>query len=136
MHTYTWPLTTYVCRFTITEQPLQYKIDLDMKVCFEDGGACFFTMAVFQDTILPKQFCITGSTFINSGLYISQGWFFFRLFNWFQLFSCEKYILKVAGHGQNRSNRTILKGGVDGVSCFSLISWILFSNQDYPWCDK
>jgi hypothetical protein len=27
---------------------------------------------------------------------------------------------------------TILKGGVDGFSCFSLISVILFSNQNHP----
>jgi len=48
-----------------------------MKVCFEDGGTCYFTMAVFQDTILPKQFCMTGSSFLNSGLYISRGMGFF-----------------------------------------------------------
>jgi len=28
---------------------------------------------------------------------------------------------------------TILKGGVDGFSYFSLISVILFSNLDHPW---
>ncbi|CAG2257233.1 unnamed protein product [Mytilus edulis] len=42
--------------FTITEQPLQYEIDLDMSLCFEYGGACYFTMTVFKHTILPKQF--------------------------------------------------------------------------------
>jgi hypothetical protein len=31
-----------------------------------------------------------------------------------------------------RSKMTILKGGVDGFSYFSLISVILFSNQDHP----
>jgi len=28
---------------------------------------------------------------------------------------------------------TIFKGGVNGFSYFSLISVILFSNQDHPW---
>ncbi|CAC5379438.1 unnamed protein product [Mytilus coruscus] len=60
-------------KFTITEQPLQYVIDLDMSVCFEYGGACYFTMTVFKDTILPKQFCTNGTTFIDSE-FILQGW--------------------------------------------------------------
>jgi len=30
---------------------------------------------------------------------------------------------------------TILKGVVDGFSYFSLISLILFSNQDHSWCE-
>jgi hypothetical protein len=41
------------------------------------------------------------------------------------LFSCFP---KVEGHGQNKKKMTILKGGVDGFSYFSLISVILFSN--------
>jgi len=63
-----------------------------------------------------------------------QGWFF-RLFNWFQLFYSENYFPKVAGHVQNRSKMTNLKGGVDGFSYFFilLVSVILFSNQDHPW---
>jgi hypothetical protein len=32
----------------------------------------------------------------------------FLRFNWFQLFSCEKEILKIAGHGQNRSKMTFV----------------------------
>ena len=40
---------------------------------------------------------------------------------------------KVAELGQNWSNLTILKGDVDSFSYFSLISVILFSNQDNPW---
>ena len=54
----------------------------------------------------------------------------FQLFNWLLLFSSENCFPKVALHGQNRSKMTILKGGVDGFSYFSLISVILFSNQD------
>jgi len=42
-------------------------------------------------------------------------------------------IQKLAGHGENRPKMTILKGGVDGFSYFSLISVILFSNQDHHW---
>ena len=41
----------------------------------------------------------------------------FQLFNWFQLFY-SIFFSKVAGHGQNRSKMTILKGGVDGSSYF------------------
>ena len=53
-------------------------------------------------------------------------------FRLFQLFSSENSLLKIAGHCQNRSKVTILNGGVDGFSYFSLISVILFSNQDHP----
>jgi hypothetical protein len=35
---------------------------------------------------------------------------------------CKTKNPKVAGHGQNRSKMTILKGDVDGFSYFSLIS--------------
>ncbi|VDI01394.1 Hypothetical predicted protein [Mytilus galloprovincialis] len=58
--------------FTITEQPLQYEIDLDISICFEFGGACYFTMTVFKDTILPKQFCTNGTTFMDSEFSLSQ----------------------------------------------------------------
>ena len=61
-----------------------------------------------------------------------QRWFF-QLFNWFQLFFCEKEILKIAGHSQNRSKMTFLKGGVDGFSYFHWFSVILFSIQNHPW---
>jgi len=57
---------------------------------------------------------------------------FCQLFNRFQLFSSENCFPKVAGHSQNRSKMTILKGGVYGFSFFSLISVILFTNQDHP----
>jgi hypothetical protein len=52
-----------------------------------------------------------------------------QLFNWFQLFSSENCFPKIAGHSQNRSKMTILKGGVDVFSYFSFVSVILFSNQ-------
>ena len=51
----------------------------------------------------------------------------------FQLFFCEKEILKIAGHDQNRSNMTFLKGSVDGFSYFHWFSVILFSTQNHPW---
>jgi hypothetical protein len=44
----------------------------------------------------------------------------------------QNCVPKVAGHGQNRSKLTILKGSKDGFSYFSLISIILFSNQGHP----
>jgi hypothetical protein len=50
----------------------------------------------------------------------------------FQLISSENCFPKVAGHGENMSKMTILKGGADGFSYFSLLSDILFSNQDNP----
>ena len=56
----------------------------------------------------------------------------FQLFNWFQLFFSKNCFLKVAGHGPNMSKMTIFKGGVEGFSKVSLISVILFSNQDHP----
>jgi hypothetical protein len=61
---------------------------------------------------------------------ISTGliFFFFSYLTDFSYFS-----LKVAGHGQNMSKMTIFKGGVDGFSYVSLISVILFSNQDHPF---
>jgi len=52
---------------------------------------------------------------------------FVQIFNWFQLFFSENCFPKVAGYDQNRSKMTILKGGVDGVSYFSLIfSYFIF----------
>ena len=57
-----------------------------------------------------------------------------QLFNWYQQFSSEKEencFPKVARHRENRPKMTILKGGVDGLSYFSFISVILFSNQDH-----
>jgi hypothetical protein len=46
----------------------------------------------------------------------------------------ERQVLfwKVAGHGQNEAKMTILKGGVAVFIYFSLISVILFSNQERP----
>ena len=58
---------------------------------------------------------------------ISTGMIFFSYLTDFSYFS-----LKVAGHGQKMSKMTIFKGGVDSFSYFSLISVILFSNQDHP----
>ena len=52
---------------------------------------------------------------------------FFQLFNWFYLFFSGEKLQKVAGYSQNRLKLTILKGGVDGFSYFSLInSYITF----------
>jgi hypothetical protein len=71
-------------------------------------------------------------------LYIHVVWFiysrddFLNLFNLIQLISSENCFLKVAGHGQSRAKMTVLKGGVDGFSYFTLISVILFCNHDYP----
>jgi hypothetical protein len=65
-----------------------------------------------------------------SWLYISHikdtGMIFFQLFNWFQLFFCEKEILKTAGNSQNKSKMTFLKWGLDGFSYFLWFSVILF----------
>jgi hypothetical protein len=41
--------------------------------------------------------------------------------------------MKVVGPDQNRLEMNIFKGGVDSFSYFSLISVILFSNQDQLW---
>ena len=54
------------------------------------------------------------------------------VFNWFQVFFCEKQILNVAGHGQNKSKMEVLKQGVDGFSYFSLIfSYFIFLQESY-----
>jgi hypothetical protein len=45
---------------------------------------------------------------------------------WFQLFSSDKDIPKVAGHGQDSWKR-----GVDGFSYFRWFSIMLFSNQNH-----
>jgi hypothetical protein len=42
-------------------------------------------------------------TIILSPYRLSRMVFFSQLFNGFQLFFCEKEILKIAGHSQNRS---------------------------------
>ena len=60
-----------------------------------------------------------------------NGWFFSVIQMISAIFLWELFP-KVAGHGSERSKMTILKGGVDGFSYFSLISVILFSNQDHP----
>jgi hypothetical protein len=59
-----------------------------------------------------------------------KGWFFFQLFNWFQLFVLWTKNPKVAGHSQNLSNLTFLKRGVDG---FSVIFHIIPSDL-YKHC--
>ena len=46
------------------------------------------------------------------------GRIFFQLL---RLFFCEKEIPKIAGHSQNRSTMTFLKGGIDGLRYFSLV---------------
>jgi hypothetical protein len=46
------------------------------------------------------------------------GRIFFQLL---RLVFCEKEIPKIAGHSQNRSNMTFLKGGIDGLRYFSLV---------------
>jgi hypothetical protein len=54
---------------------------------------------------------------------------FFR-FNWFQLFSCEKEILKIAGHGQNRSKMTFCLRGCIWFQLFSLIfNYFIFYSE-------
>jgi hypothetical protein len=45
-----------------------------------------------------------------NGLYYRDDIFSFIYGNWFQLFFCEKEIPKIAGHSQNRSKMTFLKG--------------------------
>jgi hypothetical protein len=49
-------------------------------------------------------------------------------FNYFPLKIVSRNLLD-----QNKSKMTILKGVVDGFIYFSLISVILFSNQDHSW---
>ena len=52
---------------------------------------------------------------------------FFQLLYGFQLFSSGEKLLKIDGLGRNRSKIDLLKGGVDGFSCFSLIfSYFIF----------
>ena len=57
---------------------------------------------------------------------------FFQLFNWFQQFSSENCFPKVAGHSLEQIKNYHFERGVDGFSYFSLISVILFSDQDHP----
>jgi len=57
---------------------------------------------------------------------------FFIYLTDFNYFPLKIVFLKVTAHCQNRSKITILKVGVDGVSYFSLISVILFSNKHHP----
>ncbi|VDI06314.1 Hypothetical predicted protein [Mytilus galloprovincialis] len=42
----------------------QFKVNLNLSLCFEDGKACMFTMNVFKDTKLPKVFCDWGTGFL------------------------------------------------------------------------
>ncbi|XP_071123150.1 uncharacterized protein [Mytilus edulis] len=42
----------------------QFKLNLNLSLCFEDGKACMFTMNVFKDTKLPKVFCDWGTGFL------------------------------------------------------------------------
>ena len=70
--------------------------------------------------------------FFSKSTLIITGMIFFSYLTWFQLFSSENCFPKVAGHGQNRSKRTILKGGVDGCSYFSLMSVIYFLSRIIP----
>jgi hypothetical protein len=62
---------------------------------------------------------------------IWSGMIFFSYLTDFSYFPL-KIVSKSCWTVINRSKMTILKGGVDGFSYFSLISVILFSNQDRP----
>ena len=64
--------------------------------------------------------------------HVYAGMILFSYFTDFSYFLSENCVPIVAGHGQNRSKLTILKGSKDGFSYFSLISIILFSNQGHP----
>ncbi|XP_063447892.1 uncharacterized protein LOC134727440 [Mytilus trossulus] len=59
-----------VVRLTYTIINLQsagrFQLDMTIKICFETSGSCDFEMTVFSGTQLPKQYCFTGSTFLDS----------------------------------------------------------------------
>jgi hypothetical protein len=58
---------------------------------------------------------------------LDQGRFFFSYLTDFGYFPLIIFFPKVAGHGQKRSKKDILKEGVDGFSYFSLIfSYFIF----------
>ena len=56
---------------------------------------------------------------------------FFQLFNWFQLFFCEKEIWKLQDTVRT-GQKWLFKGGVDGFNYFHWFSVILFSIQNHP----
>jgi len=74
--------------------------------------------------------------FLNQMLVISKkshcysGMIFFQLFNWFQLFFCERN-----SKSQNRSKMTFLKGGVDGFSYFQLFYFLSRINPGYCYAN-
>ena len=78
--------------------------------------------------------------------YISGIIFFLRYLNDFSCFSLKMYIHNLLDMFRRGKKMAILKGAVDSFSYFSLISVILFSNQDHLciiqeikylllWCD-
>ncbi|VDI03913.1 Hypothetical predicted protein, partial [Mytilus galloprovincialis] len=49
-----------------------YYIDLDFKVCFNDGGPCAFQTTIFSKTELPKVHCGLTKGFLNTNWSISE----------------------------------------------------------------
>ncbi|KAK3102203.1 hypothetical protein FSP39_009587 [Pinctada imbricata] len=42
----------------------QYRMTLDMKVCFETNGNCHLSVNIFNNVVLPKQFCHWGTDYL------------------------------------------------------------------------
>ena len=80
----------------------------------------------FHKTCVPCRQEIQTSVITKPGMI-----FFFHLFN-IQLFFCEKEISKIAGHSQNGSKMTFLRGGGDGFGYFSFIFSSFIFIQNHP----
>jgi len=70
-------------------------------------------------------------SFVMSSPNLTSGMIIFSYLTDFSYFSLKILFTNVAGHGQNKLKVTILNGSVDGFSYLSLISVILFSNQNH-----
>jgi len=95
----------------------------------------WYLQTLLISCLLRRQISIFRQYLVVSNKVLSNCWIT-------QLFSSGEKLPKVSGHvhSQNRSKMDHLKGGVDDFSYFSLISVILFSNQNHPcllhwWCN-
>ena len=96
-------LLTYMCILYTTEFLLTY-----MCILYTTE----FLLIPLQLKTLPYSVLHTLTIKLTKIFYdLLNRWFFFQLFNWFHLFSSDKNIPKVAGHGSEQiKKRTFWKG--------------------------
>ena len=123
-------LLTYMCIWYTTEFLLTYMCILYTTV-FTYLHVYFIYNRVFTYTFTIENitiFCTTYTYYqVNKNILRFIKHDFFSIIKWFHLFSSDKNIPKVAGHGQNRLKKGPFERVCGGFQLFSLIfSYFIF----------